>query len=562
VAVVRRTLRGNALTFALFLAYVIAIVLTNGFNGPSLAQRTLIGTGFSQVVLNGRWWTPLTSVLVSDGGAQVVFVLFGVIVLVGISERVMGAARTALAFVVTPVVGAVVGITGQAIGNAAGEIWSLRVTGFVSLDPMAALVGVAMTATAFAGRLWRRRVRVLLLSTVVVYLLYGGQPSDLYRLCAAFAGLGLGYVLRQPDASGFWPRSSHHEARVLLAAVIAITGLGPAVTLLSTPRLGPLAPLGLLIANPRPMGRGVLQRCLELQSQNDCLRDVNLERISGVGPVILTLLPLVALLVAALGISRGRSFGAWLAIVVNLAMAALAALYYGLVPLFPQNSVKTAVPGLRWEMPLDLTICTLFPLAVAIVVFASMRHFTIRTSRRVARLYLLAVVGSLITLSAIYVVVGEILRNQFRPRVGIVELLSDLPDRFAPVGFLIIEPFTFRPASPLTHLLYNWVGPLFWLVVVVGALAITLRRSRRAFNGRARAIRILRMGGGGSLSYWGTWEGNHYWFSPDGLAAVAYRVINGIAITTSEPFGTRASALAAVAQFARYCDDNGWVPYY
>ena len=560
--VVVRVVRRNLFSLLLLVSYIATAAVTHGFAGPTLAQQAALGTGLTQLLQHQLWWTPLTSVLVSNGGFELGFVLASVIVLVGIAERTMGTLRSVLAFVTSAVLGAAAGITAQAIGNAAGEIWSLRVSTFISLDPMTAIIGVAMTATAFAGRLWRRRVRVLLLSTTLVYLLYGGQPSDLYRLCGALAGLGLGYALRPTDGSPLWPRSSHHETRVLLAAVIAITALGPAVTLISRPRLGPLAPLGLLIANARPLPRGALDRCLQLQATRDCLRSVDLERISGVGPVVLTLLPLVALLVAALAISRGRRFGAWLAIVVNLAMAALAALYYGLVPLFPQASAATVPTGLRWEMPLDLTICTAFPLVIAIVVFANMRHFTIRTSGRLVRLYLLGVTTSLIALSGIYVGAGLAIRDQFRPAVNAVDLLSDLPDRFAPVGFLVSEPLTFRPATVFAGLLYDWVGPAFWLVVVLGALVITIRPSRRDFAGRARATDLLRTGGGGSLSYWGTWIGNHYWFSPDGRAAVAYRVINGIAITTSEPFGERESALAAVAQFARFADDNGWVPFY
>ncbi len=559
---VRQALRRNIFTLLLLVVFIVSAVLTHGFSGPTAGQRAALGTGFTQVIVHGLWWTPLTSNLVTNGGFELVFVLLAVVVLVGLAERTMGTLRSVLAFVVTSVIGAAVGITAQAIGNVAGELWSLRVSGFISLDPMTAITGVAMTATAFAGRLWRRRVRVVLLSLVVVFLLYGGQPSDLYRLCGALAGLGLGYALRPTDGSPLWPRSSHHETRVLLAAVIAITALGPAVTLLSRPRLGPLAPLGLLIANVKPMGRGVLDRCLQSQVTHNCLRDVNLERISGVGPVLLTLLPLVALLVASLGISRGRSFGAWLAIVVNLAMSALAALFYGFVPLFPTGTASSVPTGIRWEMPLDLVICTLFPLVIAVVVLANMRHFTIRSSLRVVRLYLLAVVIALVGLSSIYVAAGFALRDQFRPRVDMADLLSDLPDRFAPVGFLVTEPLAFRAAAPLAAILYDWVGPLFWLVVVLGALVITIRPSRREFVGRARAIELLRMGGGGSLSYWGTWVGNHYWFSPDGQAAVAYRVVNGIAVTTSEPFGRRESALAAVPQFARYCDDNGWVPFY
>jgi phosphatidylglycerol lysyltransferase len=210
VPLVELTVRRNILTAALVSTFVVTGVLTHGFRGPSRGEQRLLGTGFGQVVEHGRWWTPLTSVLLTNGGFELAFVLLCVIVFVGISERVMGPLRSLLAFTVTAILGPVVGITAQAIGNAAGEIWSLRVSQFISIDPMTAVAGVSMTATAFVGRLWRRRVRVLLLSTMVVFLLYGGQPSDLYRLCGAVAGLGLGYALRPSDGTPLWPRSSHN----------------------------------------------------------------------------------------------------------------------------------------------------------------------------------------------------------------------------------------------------------------------------------------------------------------------------------------------------------------
>ena len=559
---VKLTLRRSAFTIALTAALIGGAVLTHGLRGPTAEQRLQLGTGLGQVVVRGRWWTPLSSVFVTPGGFELLFVIVAAATLVGVSERLMGTVRTVVAFVVTAGLGAMVGITIQACGALVGETWSRQVTGFISLDPVTAIVGVAMAATAFAGRLWRRRVRVILLSTTLVFLLYSGQPADLYRLCGALAGLGLGYVFRPSDGSAIWLRSSHHESRVLLAAVIAITGLGPAVTLLSTPRLGPLAPLGLLFGNARPSARVVLDRCMDLVTAPNCLRSINLDRINGVGPVLLTLLPLVALLVAAFAMLRGRRFGAWLAIVVNLAMSGLAALFYGFIPLVPDPTEARVSLLTRWELPLDLTICTAFPIVIAIVVFANMRHFATRTSPRAVRLYLLGVVATLIVLSAIYVSLGWIARGEFRPQVRPVNLLLDLPDRFAPVGFLKVEPLTFRPVGLLAVIVSDWIGPVFWVAIVLGALVITVRPSQQAFSGRAKALALLKSGGGGSLSYWGMWEGNHYWFSADGRAVVAYRVVNGVAVTTSQPFGYQDSALAATAEFARFCDDNGWIPFY
>jgi phosphatidylglycerol lysyltransferase len=559
----RRIVRSNPVTIVLVLALLSVAAASRGVTGPTLPFRLAFGTGFEQVVENGRWWTPLSSMFLTDGSIELVIVVLAATVLVGISERVMGSTRTASAFLATAVFGVMLGVTLQAIGGYTGELWSHRVSELVTLDPMTAVAGTLMSASAFVGVLWRRRIRVLTLSTALVFLLYSGQPSDLYRICGALAGLAFGYVLRPSENSLHWHRSSHHEARVLLSAIVAITALGPAVTLLTKTRFGALAPLGLLLTDARPTGLLSQDQCQVMQVTSDCLRDITLERISGVGPVLLTLLPLLALLVAAFGLARGRRFAAWLAIVVNVALGALAALFYGVLPLFGQTiPVRFASPR-YWEVSLDLAVCTLLPLAIAILLLFNLKHFTVYGATRAVETYLAGVFATLIALSAVYVGVGWVVRDSFRPHVSFIELLSDLPDRFAPVGFLKIEPLAFRPAGGLSDILYYWIGPTFWLLVVLGALLVTIRPASRSFEAaRAQIRQLLRDSGGGSLAYWATWEGNRYWFSPDGNAAVAYRLINGIAITTSDPIGEEAACLAAVAEFARYCDDNGWTPVF
>ncbi len=558
------TLRRSPVTILVFVALIAVACVSGGFAGPTDGMRLAFATGYRQVVEAGRWWTPLTSSFLTDGGWELLAVVIAATLLVWVAERRLGSLRTALAFLVSGVLGVMVGVIIQTIGIAAGELWSLRVTPTLTTDPMTPVVGVLMTASAFYGRFWRGRIRVATISTVLVFALYSGQPSDLYRMFAALIGLGLGYVLHPKDVSPLWPRSSHHETRVLVSVVIAVAALGPVLTVFNRLRLGPLAPLGLLLMSNHPSdARPSVEQCRSsVLFAHGCLRTIALQRIDGVGPVLLTILPLIALLVAAISVLRGQRFGAWLAIVVNVSMSALAALFYGFVPLFPSDSSQPAPTIAGWELKLDLTICTVVPLAIAIAVFVNLKHFGVRMSRRVIRWYLSGVAIALIAAAALYVGLGWVLRDQFAPRVTVADLLSDLPDRFAPVGFLRAEPLAFAPVGRGASLLYDWVGPLFWVVVVLGALAVALRPARRIAWGHAHASELLRTAGGGSLSYWAMWKGNHYWFSADGRAAVAYRVVNGIAVTTSEPFGERESALRAVAEFARYCDDNSWIVFY
>ena len=59
-----------------------------------------------------------------------------------------------------------------------------------------------------------------------------------------------------------------------------------------------------------------------------------------------------------------------------------------------------------------------------------------------------------------------------------------------------------------------------------------------------------------------TWPGNVAWFSDDGESAVAYRVINGIAITMSDPICAPEHDGRVIREFAAFCDANSWVPVF
>ncbi|MCU1423207.1 MAG: Lysyl-tRNA synthetase [Microbacteriaceae bacterium] len=559
---VERALRRNPVTLAVLLLAVAGAVVGRGFRGPGPVIRFALGTGYEQVVDAHRWWTPITSVFVTDGGIELPVVLVGIVLVIGAAERLMGPARIALAFVVTAVAGAVVGIVVQQVGYVFGELWSRRVSELVTFDPETAIAGTILTASAFAGPLWRRRIRVLTFGIAAVFLLYSGQPSDLYRMIACLAGLALGVVLSPGEGPLHWQRSSHHETRVLLSAIVAITAIGPSITVFSRLRLGALAPLGLLLTDARPGGIPTVDECHAASITRSCLHDMTLERISGAGPVLVTVLPMLTLLVAALGILLGRRFAAILAIVVNVALAGLAAWFYGFLPVSGERWVLQFRTPHYWEVSLALSVSVLLPLAISVLLFANLRHVTVRASRAAIRTYLAAIGISFVGLSAFYLGSGMLVAGGYHPRVGFLDLLVDLPEGFVPIGFVRIERLEFLPTDPLTSFAYYWIGPIFWLVVIAGALVVVLTRGSRAFAvGRARVRTLLRQGAG-SLSYWSTWEGNDYWFSADGRVAVAYRVIGGVAITSSEPIGEREASIAALGDFARFCDDNGWTPVF
>jgi phosphatidylglycerol lysyltransferase len=556
------SLRHRPVTIVYFAVTLVAGILTGFLSGPSRAVRELFGNGFEPVVEAGHWWAPLTSAFLADRGVLPI-ALVTIVAGIGSAERLMGSRRLLVAVIGSAVIGTAAGISAQAVGVAHGEAWSRDVRELTVVDPFLFVVGAVMAASGFCRPLWRRRLRVFVLSACVVFLLYSGQPSDLYRIVAALAGLVLGRWLRPRRTHADWFRSTHHEARVLLAAVVATMAVGPVITIFSGRRFGLLGPLGLLLSEAAPDGSRVFERCQAVAATSGCMREMTLERLNSVGPVLLTLLPLVALLVAALGLARGRRLALWLAVGVNVAIAALGCYYYGLLPYLGRPDVLAPHPRPTWEVTLSVSASILVPLLVSALLVRNLHHFTVRATPRRVRNYLRAMSIALVGLSALYVGIGWMLRAAFQPRVRFIDLLSDLPERFVPVGFLHLEALHFLPISPATRVLYDWTGPAFWIVVVLGALYTYFDAGTGNYVAGLPAVRGLRFaGGGGSLGAWATWKGNSYWFTPDGRASVAYRVVNGIAITTSEPIGDERSATAAIAEFARFCDDRGWTPVF
>lgn len=559
----RAALRRQPFSICLAIVFAICAGITGAFGHPTRFAEAMFGGGYRSFVELGHWWSPITSQFFTVGPVERVLVLVALLVLVGAAERLMGSGRTILAFLLTPVVGTIIGLGIQTIGLASGELWSRAVHELVTFDPMTAVAGTVMTASAFAGPLWKRRIRVAILVSTAIFLLYSGQPSDLYRILSTVTGLLLGYVLRPPAGELRWHRSSHHETRGLLAAVVVIAAIGPLITVLSGSRFGPLGPLGLLLTQPVQHTISIGDRCQALDITRECLRDLALDRLTGVGPVLLTLLPVLTLLVAALGLAHGRRLAVWLAASVSVALSVLAAFYYGFLPVSGQPIATVRIHNLHyWEVTVSLIASVLVPLLLAVLLLRNLSHFSVRSSRRQLSTYLVMVGSTLAGLSVLYVGVGQSISDQFRPRVQIMDLILDLPERFIPVGFLRLEKVAFVPTTPAAGTLYYWIGPIFWIVLILGALVIFYSSDAKTHAGELIRLRELLKRGGASLSFMTTWPGNSYWFSADGRTAVAYRVINNVAITTSGPVGDPAAEDSAAAEFSIFCDDHGWTPVF
>lgn len=526
-------------------------------SGARQALDDFIASGFDSVVIEHHWLSSLTTVFFVRGPVELALV----ILILGFSERLLGTWRTILTYVAVLVLGTGLGVGLQAVGIEMGSLWGTSARAVHFSDTFLPLAGTLMAASAFATPLLRRRIRVLSVAGLVMFVLYSGEPSDLYRLIGAGLGLLLGILLKGRPWRRRLFRSSHREIRSLIGSVVAITAVGPIITIMSRSRFGPLKPLGLLLQSGLDTQTSPIVDCTTGVFNRACVQASVLTRLDGVGPVLLTVLPLLALLVASYGIIRGRRIGLWLAVAINLMLAGLAAAYYGIFPQITTSQFFVYPNGRIDEYNVLIAVSVAVPLASAVLLFLSRRFFPTDFHGGSPRVFAARVAGMFVSLSVVYLGIAVALREHFVPVASPWDLIVHLPERFIPVEFLTFERVEINPTGAVMDIVYHWVGPVFWVgVIVLAFVGIRNGQLGRDKNDDRRVRALLRRGAGGSLSWMATWPGNHYWIAADGEAAVAYRVIAGIALTTGQPI-CRADRLdTALREFADFATNHGWTP--
>lgn len=527
---------------------------------------TLGSVATSPSSLLTRPWSILTSAIWLPGpvyylAAICVFLLCG-----SILERRLGSGRFAIAAVASQILG---------ITMAAGLVWAMRpamgawatvLSANWYLGPTAPLCGVAMAATAAMPGLWRRRLRTIVPTILLLLALYEGSFADLVRLSAAAVGMLSGPYLLGRRPAFRWPAVSRREARVLVALGIAACAIGPVIAGLSRHAPGPLSVLRYLFTDIQPVDPQALTNACASPLVSPACQMMLFQLRAGAGGIFMAILPCFLLLLCAEGLRRGRRF-AWRSTLVVLgSMAALAVTHIAGV-LWPralgtvQNENMAFQNLSHLHYALGLVVPLLLPVVLFLLVAGFRNLFTLggplgassRLGRRVA-----AVGGGL---AAVYFVGGLLISQGFTPVPSPAELLADVPDRFLPLGYTLDIAPAFFPESTPAVVIYEGTGIIFW--AVTGALVLhSFLQSERGEDGTEdlKVRDILRSGAGGALSWMTTWPGNRYWFAEDCSGYIAYRVHSGVALALGGPVGQTATYGTSVEGFVRFCGDNGWTP--
>jgi len=536
--------------FSLLISVVVIVLgLVFGTFWGGFPQELAAGT-----ITTGRlasWWTPVTALLIPDSAVDAVLTVAAMLTVMAYAERLLGSLRSAVIYIVVGAVAILLGVGVEALAAAWGESWGELAQLSLVLDPSVGVFAVIMAGSAFAPALFRRRIRVIGFALLVMFVLYAGDSDSVYRLIGAVLGLCVGLMVGRHPARA-WLRSSFRETRTLVAAVVAVAGIGPLIVLLSGSSQGPLALVvsGFTVIDPDQ----VFERCADVASAA-CDADIALALTVGIGPLLLSFVPLLVSLVAAWGLRRGRRSAWILGLAVNLAIAVLTAINLGGWQLLDASTV--AIVGTEFAVLSGAAI--LVPIAVAVLLLLTARRFQVRAPRAAAIRFLVTVVIAFVVLAVVHVIVGLTASDQFLipPTVG--ELITDVLRPFVPMGFLVGAPMAAVPVEGIALVSFQWVGLVFWIVFVAALLALyAATTSGRTSADEERFRTLLKRGGGGTLGFMGTWPGNDYWFSAEGDAAVAYRVINGVALTMSDPVCATGSEGATIRAFVEHCDRQGW----
>ena len=598
---------GFAAEFVVVNLAIWALAAAYGHPLPLIGLNTSIGE-FNLTHL-------LITLFLAKGPIQLIIDTVLLLIMMSMAERVLGRTRMAVYGAVSTLVG--VGLGLALCGGVAALLQGSQVVAHIrfALSPLSLGVGVLMAASALSRPLWRRRMQIIGYSAIVAALLFSGNPGAYCMLAAALIGHLMGAVtarhrlqaseaaaqasaqgapatpypdgqeaagtadadtnaaetaetadataaLPAPSIAGsetdpmHWRLSTSYEARRMFAAVAVVLALGPLLTITSPTHAGPLSSLGLMLS-PIDPDSSVLAKCLAGAARRTCFFQFDLLRTSMPGTIMRSLLPTAILLIMAWGLYRGRRLAAWATIFCNMGAAVLAVFYYFVMPLsFAPNGMASLI---RHGAIAASAANVLLPACFAIALMASLRHFPIRTGAQRLWRGLGAIAVTFVACVAVYLSFGLLRPHDFRPPTTLHDLLVELPGRFIPIGFLNRTRLRFAPHTPVSSAVYQGVGLVFWAVVLV--VCIRWMRDILVVDGcaRARAGALMEQNGE-SMTFMTSWEGNHYWFSPTGRSAIAYRVINGIALTCTGPFGDRGEWMSDLREFARFCARQSWSP--
>jgi lysylphosphatidylglycerol synthetase-like protein (DUF2156 family) len=500
---------------------------------------------------HGYWWTPLSASLWASGlGSYLAVTALGLLILAPAEHR-MGVTRTFTTLLVSQGAGLLLATGLITLAEPAHEPWLSAMTGETAVGALPGVLGVGFALSCTLTRRWRRRLRLLLTVAITISVMYIGHLEQVAMACGAAGGIAAAALTY--DRAWPWAglRASQHEVRVLVGMLVAVPALGAILATLIASANGPMSLPTFLLAVRVPDPHDLAASCPYAAVAVTCrgLRE------QGLGGLRVQAVPALLLLLCAYGLRRGRRLAWWLAVAINLAVLAVSVWAASAVDSHP--SVRNARLDAGARAILANREAMFLPVVTLIVLLVTRSRFDQTAGRRAVRKLTATLATALSVSFAAFLLLGYLPREHSSPRPEFGVPTRDLPMRF--LAYMVFSD-RFLPAHLAGRLLYVWVFLLLWIVVIGALIAFLLHTCTYHDADAPDRARAILARGGSTLSYMSTWQGNKYWISSDGRAAIAYRAIAGVAVTVGEPYGDPAALDSAVTEFARFCEDHSLQP--
>lgn len=560
-----RWLASGPASMAMVAAMWVATLATRSLGGPR--QLTLHEWTASLAALeDGRWWTALTSMLLPGNGLYLVGATLLLASAGVVAERLLGSMRMVAIGVGSHVAATLVGLGMLGAFTPDELAWNSQIASQHSHGMFTFAVAVLLASTARMSPQLRLQVRVATPLALLVMVAVSGQLHDVIRLLGGLIGLIVGHLVwgrqsRSPRLPG-----TAREGRVLVALAVAAVVFGVLVSTFSTHAYGPLASLRALTTGSPYSLEQLTQICADEKLTKQCMQAALTLRGGAVAPVIMLVMPQLLQLVLALGLYRGRRAALWgtymlqgvlllLGVVRLMAFLGNAATLDG-----ASRAMLGLAPTALHKVWLAAPIA--IPVAIIALLFICRRLFTVRGEPGAYRRVLVSCAAMSAIVIAAGTVVGMTMAEDFVPPASALYLVADQVVRLVPSVTVGVLASPLLPGTLMAAAVVEWPPVVVWTILVVGVYRTITRHAEvgDAVADRQRVRELLRSQGGSTLSWWSTWDGNSYWFSPTRDAAVPYRVIGGVALPPCGPICRPGDAETVAREFAEFAADQGLTP--
>jgi phosphatidylglycerol lysyltransferase len=552
----------NALKSMPFAVAMLAVFLTTGaVTGSFLAgppEHLLDVAGVSGPGLRaGNWWTLFTSLFFATNPLAYVAASLMILLLVGLAERKLGTPAAVGFFFGGQFAAVTMFLLLTQLAVYAGDGWLDRMADDILIGPYPAVLAAGLAASARLPVLWQRRLRTAVLSISLLLVLYVGHAETVIGLLGAVLGLLAGWWIQVDHGQLHLYRSTGRETRNLLALTVAVFAVGPILTAIARAPTGPLALLRDVVLNPMPTLTELAFNC-GATVEASCL-EAGRAGFAGPFGLALAVVPVVLLLICADGMRRGRRLALNIALAIQLAVTALAAVYLALFALVPSRNGVSAPP--MGSAVVHVLPLVGVPLLLAVILWFNRRQFRVQTAASARRTLAAVVGGTWLVLASTYAIAwfwaGGLARDG-----GMLGLFAELARQYVPVPIPQHFHRLFADRNSLEAVLFAYSGPVFWVIALVAVWRVLLGGNHGSDSGRDDRIRVrdLLHQGGGPLSWMALWEPNSYWFSPDGRGAVAFQRHGSVALTLGGAFGPAHAQGDVTAGFLVYCSREALIP--